>query len=217
MWSVGCIIGEILIGRPIFPGDSTMNQIKRILEVTGLPSEEDLESINSPYASTMIDNLDVPKKKDLREIFPNVDKDVLDLLRKTLHFNPNKRISVEEALDHEFVSKFHDPQTEPICPFPVSMPVNDDKQLDLEDYRNLLYNDIIKRDSSDLKKSISQPTTSNSTTIKKKTSKSKIKLSKEEREKLRKEKKEQKKKIKEEKERKKKELSNKKKEEKKKK
>ena len=241
MWSVGCIIGELLIGRPIFPGDSTMNQIKRILEFTGLPSKEDIESINSEYASTMIDNLEISKKKDIREFFPNVDDDVLDLLRKTLQFNPNKRITVEDALNHQFVSKFHDPQSEPFCPSPVSMPVSDDKQLGLEDYRELLYKNIIEKqeisskskrsDSNSTKFGSSSVTRSSSATTttssqkktnspsiskRKSSSKSKIKskLSKEEKEQLKKEKREEKKRLKEEKERKKKEESLKKKEEK---
>lgn len=36
MWSVGCILGEMLVGEPIFPGKSTLNQIDRIMEYTGM-------------------------------------------------------------------------------------------------------------------------------------------------------------------------------------
>jgi serine/threonine protein kinase len=43
MWSVGCILGEMLTGRPIFPGTSTMNQLEKIIEVTGKPTAEDVE------------------------------------------------------------------------------------------------------------------------------------------------------------------------------
>lgn len=43
MWSVGCILGEMLIGRPVFPGTSTMNQLEKIIEVTGRPSPEDVD------------------------------------------------------------------------------------------------------------------------------------------------------------------------------
>lgn len=45
MWSVGCILGEMLTGRAIFPGNSTMNQLDRILQLTGQPTEEDLREI----------------------------------------------------------------------------------------------------------------------------------------------------------------------------
>merc|ERR1719263_2522511 len=52
MWSVGCILGEMLGGKPTFPGTSTMNQLDRIIEVTGRPSAEDIESIKSPLPPT---------------------------------------------------------------------------------------------------------------------------------------------------------------------
>lgn len=38
MWSLGCILGELLAGKPIFPGTSTLNQLDRVIEVTGRPS-----------------------------------------------------------------------------------------------------------------------------------------------------------------------------------
>jgi len=55
MWAVGCIIGEMLLGKPLFPGTSTMNQIERILEITGLPGPEDIASIQSPFAMNMLE------------------------------------------------------------------------------------------------------------------------------------------------------------------
>ena len=51
MWACGCILGELLNGKPIFPGTSTMNQLDRILEVTGRPSAEDIEAIQSPFVT----------------------------------------------------------------------------------------------------------------------------------------------------------------------
>lgn len=41
MWAVGCILGEMVNGKPVFPGSSTMNQLDRILEVTGEQRSED--------------------------------------------------------------------------------------------------------------------------------------------------------------------------------
>lgn len=60
MWSIGCILGEMLGGRPMFPGTSTLNQLERIIEVNGSPSQSDIESINSSYANTMLESLPAP-------------------------------------------------------------------------------------------------------------------------------------------------------------
>jgi mitogen-activated protein kinase 15 len=42
IWSVGCILAEMLIGKPLFPGNSTLNQLEKILIFTGKPSKEDI-------------------------------------------------------------------------------------------------------------------------------------------------------------------------------
>ena len=57
MWSVGCIIGELMLGKPMFPGSSTINQLERVLEITGRPTREDIASVNSPLVSTMMQNV----------------------------------------------------------------------------------------------------------------------------------------------------------------
>ncbi len=57
MWSIGCILGELLGGKPMFPGTSTMNQLDRIIEVTGRPTSEDIEAIKSPFAANMLESL----------------------------------------------------------------------------------------------------------------------------------------------------------------
>lgn len=67
MWSCGCILGELLTGRPIFPGKSTMNQLDLIFEVTGVPSPEEASRIGSPYCSQM---LDVPGEFFLASCMP---------------------------------------------------------------------------------------------------------------------------------------------------
>ena len=63
MWSVGCILGEMIHGKPIFPGQSTINQLEKILELTGMPSSKTIEGLGSQYAERMIDQtrgMDIP-------------------------------------------------------------------------------------------------------------------------------------------------------------
>ena len=55
MWSMGCILGEMLIGKPLFPGSSTLNQIERIMSSIEIPTKEDIESVESPYVASVIE------------------------------------------------------------------------------------------------------------------------------------------------------------------
>ncbi len=54
------------------------------MEVTGRPSQEDVDSINSPLASTMLENLPVTKPKKLRDMFPSASDEALDMLKTLL-------------------------------------------------------------------------------------------------------------------------------------
>jgi mitogen-activated protein kinase 15 len=142
MWSVGCILGELLEGKPIFPGTSTMNQLVRIIEVVGQPSQEDVKAIRSPYAAEMLSSLTLSRPRPLSELYPHASSNALDLLKKLLHFNPEKRLSADEALAHPFVAGFREPQEETVMREPVVIPIDDNTKLSIADYRNKLYSDI---------------------------------------------------------------------------
>jgi len=145
MWSIGCILGELLGGKPMFPGTSTMNQLDRIIEVTGRPNAEDIEAIRSPFAATMLESLPPSNPRSLSDMYPNASSEALDLLRKLLQFNPNKRITADEALAHPFVAQFHNPTDEPVCDRIIRIPIDDNHKYSISEYRNKLYNDIIKK------------------------------------------------------------------------
>lgn len=71
MWSLGCIMAELLLGKPLFRGNSTMNQLEKIIEIVGKPNKKDIEDIKSPYAETIISSFaDTGKKK--KKIFRNI-------------------------------------------------------------------------------------------------------------------------------------------------
>jgi len=157
---VGCILGELLGGKPMFPGTSTMNQLDRIIEVVGLPSRDDIEAINSPFAATMLESLTVQVSDDgspstrLSSMYPNADEDAIDLLAKLLFFNPDKRMTAQQALDHPFVSQFHNPAEEIACPKAVDIAFDDNKKFSVAAYRDELYTTVIKAHKNPPKKPV---------------------------------------------------------------
>jgi mitogen-activated protein kinase 15 len=57
VWSFGCLLGELLTGKPMFPGHSTLNQIERVLTWTGPPTIDDLKSLKTDFGKEMLDLL----------------------------------------------------------------------------------------------------------------------------------------------------------------
>merc|ERR1719352_1228248 len=144
-WSVGCILGELISGKPIFPGTSTMNQLDRIMEVTGRPSPEDVDAIKSPFAATMLESLPMSRPRPLNEMFPSASVEALDLLRLCLNFNPSKRISAKDALRHPYVVQFHNPDDEFDCDRIIRISIDDDTKLRVQDYRDQIYNEVFRK------------------------------------------------------------------------
>jgi len=145
MWSVGCILGELIGGKPMFPGSSTMNQLDRILELTGQPSDEDLESIQSPFALTMLDTLPPVTRRSYKELYPAASDEALDLLQHLLSFNPNKRYSAVDALEHPYVAAFHNPEEEYSSDHKIEISIDDNQKRSIDEYRGKLYEDIVRR------------------------------------------------------------------------
>jgi len=144
-WSVGCILGELLSGKPIFPGTSTMNQLERVIEVTGRPASDDIEAVKSPYAATMLEQLTSSRPRKLNEMFPSASKEALDLMKCCLHFNPNKRMSAKDGLRHPYVVQFHNPEDEWECDRVIKIAIDDNTKLTVQDYRERLYSDVLRK------------------------------------------------------------------------
>uniref|UniRef100_A0A4W6FMF1 Mitogen-activated protein kinase n=1 Tax=Lates calcarifer TaxID=8187 RepID=A0A4W6FMF1_LATCA len=112
IWSVGCILAEMLSNRPIFPGKHYLDQLNHILGILGSPSQEDLNCIINIKARNYLLSLPLRCKVPWNRLFPNADPKALDLLDKMLTFNPHKRIEVEEALAHPYLEQYYDPTDE---------------------------------------------------------------------------------------------------------
>ncbi|XP_039976781.1 mitogen-activated protein kinase 15 isoform X1 [Xiphias gladius] len=146
MWSLGCILGEMLLGKALFPGTSTINQIEKIMSAIPHPGPEDILAIKSEYGSSVIQRMLLKPQVPLEDLLqPSVPPDALDLLKGLLVFNPDKRLNAEQALQHPYVARFHNPAKEPALNYDVVLPIDDDIQLSVVQYRNKLYEMILER------------------------------------------------------------------------
>jgi mitogen-activated protein kinase 15 len=136
-------LGELLLGKAIFPGKSTINQVELIIQLMGKPSPNDLESINAATDYSIIESMSAKKKYSFSQFFKGASKEALDFLKRTLVFDPKKRLTAEQALKHPYVKQFHNPEEETVCDKIIRLPISDAKKLSLKEYRDALYNDIL--------------------------------------------------------------------------
>jgi mitogen-activated protein kinase 1/3 len=103
MWSVGCVLAEMLSGKPLFPGRDYHHQLSIILDVLGTPSLDDFYAISSHRSREYIRALPFRKKKPFATLFPTANPLAIDLLEQLLTFSPKNRIDVEGALAHPYL------------------------------------------------------------------------------------------------------------------
>ena len=144
MWSIGCIIAEMISGRPLLPGISTLNQLDRIIEITGKPCREEIEEL-PVSAHAMLDLLSFSKTRELAAAIGTDEFEVLDLVRRMLEFKPERRISVEEALAHSYLMEFSNPEEEIACPYTIRIALDDNVKHKKKEYRERVYQDICRR------------------------------------------------------------------------
>ncbi|CAL8104178.1 unnamed protein product [Calicophoron daubneyi] len=145
MWSLGCILGEMLSGSPLFPGTSTLDQIERIIAGLPKPSTEDLACLQSPYSASILEKASVRQRRPLQNILSNADGAAMDLLYRMLNFNPRKRITAMEAVKHSYVRRFYCPNEILTMSHDVVPPLDDNVQLSVSEYRNRLYQMIMSK------------------------------------------------------------------------
>ncbi|KAG5443452.1 Mitogen-activated protein kinase 15 [Clonorchis sinensis] len=146
MWSLGCILAEMLIGKPIFPGTSTINQIERIISVVPRPNRQDILALHSDYGMSVLEEALRKPSSTLDSLFPEtVERNAVEMAKRLLQLNPSKRLTVEKALDHPYVQRFRDRQSELVMDHPVTPPLNDNQQLSVSDYRTKLYEIILEK------------------------------------------------------------------------
>jgi len=169
MWSIGAIFAELLQMQrenrpdptkrgPVFPGDSCfplsikdqmdyasrVDQMQVIFDVIGSPTEEEIKKITDEKARKYLRNLPQRKKKNLKRMFPGCanDKNALELLLLLLKFDVDKRITVNEALEHAYLKPVRDPAHER-SKKPVTFSF-ENAQLGQKKLRELILEEVIK-------------------------------------------------------------------------
>eukprot|EP00268_Persea_americana_P031363 TRINITY_DN304_c1_g1_i4.p1 TRINITY_DN304_c1_g1~~TRINITY_DN304_c1_g1_i4.p1 ORF type:complete len:375 (+),score=61.61 TRINITY_DN304_c1_g1_i4:492-1616(+) len=143
IWSVGCILGEIMTREPLFPGRDYVHQLRLITELVGSPDDSSLGFLRSNNARRYVRQLPQFPKQQFSMKFPNKSPLAVDLLEKMLVFDPNKRITVDEALCHPYLSSLHDINDEPVCPRPFSFDF-EHPSFSEEDIKELIWRESVK-------------------------------------------------------------------------
>jgi len=100
VWSVGCIFAELVRGCALFREQNPWNQMMKIFEVLGTPSENEWEGVTRlrNFPSAVAKSEGIP----LEQTFQGLEQSAIDLLRQMLTINPNNRISARAALNHPY-------------------------------------------------------------------------------------------------------------------
>jgi len=101
-WSIGCVIAELVLGDPIFKGESSIEQLVEIIKLLGTPSKKQIRAMNPDYNEYKFPIIKCFTLSSLYKNFSNSSPEFIDLISKLLVYNPEKRLSPLVALTHPF-------------------------------------------------------------------------------------------------------------------
>ncbi|XP_074653237.1 glycogen synthase kinase-3 beta-like isoform X2 [Tubulanus polymorphus] len=109
VWSAGCVLAELLLGQPIFPGDSGVDQLVEIIKVLGTPSREQIREMNPNYQEFKFPQI---KAHPWTKVFrPRTPPEAIQLVSWLLEYTPSARKSPLEACAHNFFDELREPST----------------------------------------------------------------------------------------------------------
>ncbi|OWM64193.1 shaggy-related protein kinase theta isoform X2 [Punica granatum] len=107
MWSVGCVLAELLLGHPLFPGESGVDQLVEIIKILGTPTREEIKCMNPNYTEFKFPQIKAhPWHKVFHKRMPS---EAVDLISRLLQYSPNLRCTALEACAHPFFNDLRDP------------------------------------------------------------------------------------------------------------
>lgn len=117
LWSVGCILAELIRRQALFRGGDNIDQLVKIFEVRGRPSPEYTMAIEQASAREYIQRMPEYIPPEFSDLFPaGTNPDAIDIISKLLVYDTSKRLTAKEAIRHPYFARFHDPDDEPEAP-----------------------------------------------------------------------------------------------------
>ncbi|KAI9531265.1 hypothetical protein NQZ68_000763 [Dissostichus eleginoides] len=113
VWSAACILAEMITGQVLFPGHDSIDQLKKILRLTGTPDSSLVQKMQSKDAQSYVQGLPPQKKKIFKEVFPSMEGNAVDILEGMLILDPETRLTAKQGLGHPFLAEYHEPESEP--------------------------------------------------------------------------------------------------------
>ncbi|XP_078149148.1 shaggy-related protein kinase alpha [Carex rostrata] len=109
IWSAGCVLAELLLGQPLFPGESGVDQLVEIIKILGTPTREEIKCMNPNYTEFKFPQI---KAHPWHKVFhKRMPPEAVDLVSRLLQYSPNLRCSALDALIHPFFDELRDPNT----------------------------------------------------------------------------------------------------------
>ena len=107
IWSQGCVGAELLLGQPLFPGDSGVDQLVEIIKVLGTPTREEINAMNPNYTEFKFPQIKACQwKKVFRSKTPD---EAISFIGRMLAYAPEKRVLPLDACAHPFFDEIRDP------------------------------------------------------------------------------------------------------------
>ncbi|KAJ1837657.1 glycogen synthase kinase 3, partial [Coemansia sp. RSA 2703] len=109
IWSAGCVMAELYMMQPLFPGESGIDQLVEIIKVLGTPSKEQIRTMNPNYMDHRFPQI---KPHPFVRLFRNrASAEALDLIENLLQYTPTRRLSAIQAMAHPFFDELRNPET----------------------------------------------------------------------------------------------------------
>ncbi|XP_033641048.1 glycogen synthase kinase-3 beta-like isoform X2 [Asterias rubens] len=106
VWSAGCVLAELMLGQPIFPGDSGVDQLVEIIKVLGTPTRDQIHEMNPNYTEFKFPQI---KPHPWNKVFrPRTPSDAIELCSKLLEYTPSSRVSPLDACAHKFFDELRE-------------------------------------------------------------------------------------------------------------